>query len=239
MPEHTTLTIGNGSSFSRFDCLSYGEILMITRQYFEGVHTFVGKTDEVLYQVKQAFLLEHSLKEGIKLCVLRVLVASVHRFPFHETIFAGSNCTGFGCHLVTHNADGVIDEHGRNFFHVIAELPICSRSIGFFSGRRFQFYNNDRNTIQEKQNIRAFVAVFNESPLICYDKGVVVRILVINKIDDGGAFLAFLKIAHRNTILQVVHKNSVFLHQFAVFKVRQLKKRITNSVLRQRTVQTI
>ena len=183
--------------------------------------------------------MEHSLKEGIKLCVLRVLVASVHRFPFHETIFAGSNCTGFGGHLVTHNADGVIDEHRRDFLHVIAELPICSRSIGFFSGRRFQFHNNNRDTIQEKQNIRAFVAVFNESPLICYDKGVVVRILVVNKIDDGGAFLAFLKIAHRNTILQVVHKNSVFLHQFAIFKVLQLKKCITNSVLWQRTVQTI
>ena len=212
---------------------------MITRQYFEGVYSFVGKTDEVLYQVKQSLLLEHPLKEGIKLCVLCVLIASIDRFPFHEAIFAGSNRTGFGCHLVTHNADGIIDEHGRDFLHVVTELPVGRRSIGFFSGRRFQFHNNNRNTIQEKQNIRAFVAVFDESPLICYDKGVVVRILVINKIDDGGAFLAFLKIAHRNTILQVVHKNSVFLHQLAVFKVLQLKKCITNSVLRQRTVQTI
>ena len=239
MPKHTTLTIGDGSSFGGLDCLSYGEILMITSQYFEGVHTFVGKADEVLYQVKQTFLLEHPLKEGIELCVLRVLVASIDRFPFHEAIFARGDRTGFRGHLVTHNTDGIVDEHGRDFLHVVAELPVCSGRIGFFSGRRFQFHNNNRNTIQEKQDIRAFVAVFDERPLICYDKGVVVRILVINKIDDGGAFLAFLKIAHRNTVLQVVHKDSVFLHQFAVFKVLQLKKRITNSVLRQRTVQTI
>ena len=239
MPEHTAFTIGNGSSFSRFDCFSYSKILMITSQYFEGVHTLVGKADEVLYQVKQAFLLEHSLKEGIKLCVLRVLIASIDCFPFHEAIFAGSNCTGFGGHLVAHNADGIIDEHGGDFLHVVAELPVCSRSIGFFSGRRFQFYNNDRNAIQEKQNIRAFVAVFDESPLICYDKGVIVGTFIVNKIDDGGAFLAFFKIAHRNAVLQIIHKDSVFLHQFAVFKVLQLEKCITNSVLRQRTVQTI
>ena len=135
MPEHTTLTISNGSSFGRFDCFSHGEILMITSQYFEGVHTFVGKTDEVLYQIKQSLLLEHPLKEGIKLCVLCVLIASIDRFPFHEAIFAGSNRTGFGCHLVTHNADGIIDEHGRDFLHVVTELPVGRRSIGFFSGR--------------------------------------------------------------------------------------------------------
>ena len=135
MPEHTTLTICNGSSFGRFDCLSYGKILMITSQYFEGVHTFVGKTNEVLCQVKQSLLLEHPLKEGIKLCILRVLIASIDRFPFHEAIFAGSNCTGFGGHLVTHNADGIIDEHRGDFLHIVAKLPICRRSICFFSGR--------------------------------------------------------------------------------------------------------
>ena len=64
--------------------------------------------------------MEHSFKECIKLCVLCILVASIDRFPFHEAIFAGSNCTGFGGHLVTHNADGVINEHGRDFLHVVA-----------------------------------------------------------------------------------------------------------------------
>ena len=239
MPEHTTLTVSNSSSFGRLNSLSYGEILMIASQNLKGINTLVREADKILYQVKQSFFLEHTFKESIKLSVLRILIASINGFPFHETIFAGSNRTGFGCHLVTHNTDGIVNEHGWDLLHVIAKLTVCVRSIRFFSGRRFKLNNNYRNTIQEQKNVRALIAVFDESPLVRYDKGVVIGILIVNEIDDGGAFLALLKIAHRNTVLEVVHEHGIFLYKLTVLNILQLEKRIRNSVLRQRTIQTM
>ena len=239
MPEHATFTIGNGSSLGRLNCFSYGKILMIASQNLKGIHALVREADKILYQVKQTLFLEHTLKESIKLSVLRIFIAAIDGFPFHEAIFTRSNRTGFRSHLVTHNADGIVNEHGRDLLHVVTKLTVCVRSIRFFSGRRFQFNNHNRNTIQEKENIRALVAVFNESPLVRYDKGVVIGVLVINEIDDGGAFLALLKITHRNTVLEIIHKYGILLYKLTVLKVLQLKKRIRNSVLRQRTVQTV
>ena len=107
--------------------------------------------------------------------------------------------------------------------HIVTELSVCFGSVRFFTGWRFQLNQNYRQTVQKENYIRAFIAIFNESPLICYDKGVIAGIFVVNKVDDRGAFLTVDKKSDRNAVLQVVHKDSVFLHKLSVFKVFELE----------------
>ena len=103
--------------------------------------------------------------------------------------------------------------------HIVTELSICFGSVRFFTGRRFQLDQYNRQAVQKENYIRAFVAVLNKSPLVSNDKGVIVGIFVVNKVDDRGTLLTVDKKSDRNAVLQVVHKDSVFLHKLSVFKV--------------------
>ena len=103
--------------------------------------------------------------------------------------------------------------------HIITELPVRFGSVRIFTRWRFQFYKYNRQAVQKENYIRSFVAVFNKCPLISNDKGVIVGIFVVNEIDDRGAFLTVNKISDRNTVLQIVHKNSIFLHKLSVFNI--------------------
>ena len=97
---------------------------MVSSKDFEGPRSLLGKADKVLDDVQQPFFLEHPLKEGVELGVLRILIATVFRFPLHKAIFTGGNRSGFGGKLVAHHADSVIDEHGGYFVHIVSELAI-------------------------------------------------------------------------------------------------------------------
>ena len=192
---------------------------MIPCKYFKRIDTLVRKANKVFDYIKQSFLLEHTLKECIKLRILRVFVVAVFCFPLHKAVFTGGDRTRFGGQLVAHYANCVVNEHRRNLNHIVAELPVCFGSVRFFTGRRFQLNQYNRQAIQKENYIRAFIAVLNKSPLICYDKGVIVGIFIVNKIDDRGTLLTVNKISYRDTVLQIVHKHGVFLHKFSVFKI--------------------
>ena len=103
--------------------------------------------------------------------------------------------------MVAHDADAVINEHGRNLMHIVPYLCISLRCIRFFSGRRLQLHQNDRQTVEEQKDIGTLVAVLNERPLIGNDEGVVVRIFVVHKVNEAGAFLTLDKITHFNAML--------------------------------------
>src|SRR5699024_2732420 len=107
--------------------------------------------------------------------------------------------------------------------HIIAELSVGFGSICFLTGRGFQLHQYNWQTIEKQNHIRALIAVFNESPLIGDNKGVFVNIYIINKIDKTGVFLALYKIAYYNAVLDIVHKNGVFLNHFGIFKIFQFK----------------
>ena len=196
---------------------------MVPGKNFESIDTFIREANEVLYNIEQSFFLEHTLKESIKLSILCVFIVSVFGFPLHKAVFTGGDRTRFGGQLVAHNTDSVVNEHRRDFLHIVTELPVRFGSVRFFTGRRFKLNQYNRQTVQKENYIRAFVAVFNESPLISNDKGVVVGIFVVNKIDDRGTLLAANKKSYRNTVLQIVHKDCVFLHKLSVFKVLQFE----------------
>ena len=189
MPEHTAFTVCNGCVFCGFDCLSNRKILMIAGKNFECIDALIREAYEVLYNIEQSFFLEHTFKESIELGILCVFIVAVFGFPLHKAVFTGGDRTRFGGQLVAHNADSIVNEHRRNCLHVIAKLPVRFGSICFFTGRRFKLNQNNRQAVQKENYIRAFIAVFYESPLISDDKGVVVGIFVVNKIDDRGTLL--------------------------------------------------
>ena len=219
VPKHTALTVGNGSVLCGFNRFSDCKVLMIPCKYLKRVDTLVRKANKVFDYIKQSCLLEHTLKESIKLCILRVFIVAVFCFPLHKAVFTGGDRTRFRGQLVAHYANCVINEHRWDFFHIVTELPVRFGSIRFFTGRRFQLNQYNRQAVQKENYIRAFIAVLNKSPLISNDKGVVVGIFIVNNIDDRGTLLTVSKISNRDTVLQIVHKHGVFLHQFSVFKI--------------------
>ena len=123
--------------------------------------------------------------------------------------------------------------------HIVPDLRICFRCICFLTRRRFQLHKHHRQTVDKQQNIGALLVILNERPLIRHNKGVVVRVCVVHKVAYCRAFLAFFGVANFNAILQIIHKHSVFLHQFAVFKVLELKERIADCIIRERRIEPI
>ena len=65
-----------------------------------------------------------------------------------------------------------------------------------------------RQTIYKEDNIRTLLGVFNESPLISNGKVILGRIFEVDEIDEGGAFLAIIKVFDWHTVLQIVHYHS-------------------------------
>ena len=59
-----------------------------------------------------------------------------------------------------------------------------------------------------------------------------VRIFIVYKIHEAGAFLALDEIAHFDSVLNIVHKDGVLLDEFGIFKVLQFIQRIRNGILR-------
>ena len=192
-------------------------------KYLKRVDTLVRKANKVFDYIKQSCLLEHTLKESIKLCILRVFIVAVFCFPLHKAVFTGGDRTRFRGQLVAHYANCVVNEHWRNLNHIVTELPVRFGSVRFFTGRRFKLDQYNRQAVQKENYIRAFIAIFNKCPLICYNKGVIVGIFVVNKIDDRGVFLTADKKSNRNAVLQIVHKDSIFLHKLPVFKIFELE----------------
>ena len=84
---------------------------MIPCKYLKRVDTLVRKANKVFDYIKQSCLLEHTLKESIKLCILRVFIVAVFCFPLHKTVFTGGDRTRFGGQLIAHNTDSVIYKH--------------------------------------------------------------------------------------------------------------------------------
>ena len=102
---------------------------MIARQYFHLGQAIIGKTNEVLQNIQQPLPLKDSLKESIELSILGIFVVTVGSLPLHEAVFPRGNGASLGSHHVTHNADGVVDEHGGNLMHIVPKLKICLTGI--------------------------------------------------------------------------------------------------------------
>ena len=145
---------------------------MIACEYLVALQALIGKQDKVFQNIEQTVFREDTLKECVKLGKLRIFIAAVFGFPFHIAIFTRSDRACTILRKITHYADSVIDEHRRNRVHIVPDLRIGFRSIGFLTGGRFQLHKHQRQTVDEQQHVRAFLIIFNKRPLICNNKRV-------------------------------------------------------------------
>ena len=222
-PEHAALAVGDGGVLGGFDGLFHCEILVIACQDLKGVGAVHVEADKVLENIQEALLLEDAFKEGIELGGLSVLVAAVLGFPGHEAVLARGNGARLGGGHVTHDADLIVDEQGRNLMHVVPQLAVSGGSIGFLAGGRFQLHDHQRQAVDKQDNVGPLFAIFNDRPLVDSCEAVVFRMLIVHQIHQAGAFLALYQILHRHTVLQIVGKDHVFLQQRSRLKVFELK----------------
>ena len=77
--------------------------------------------------------------------------------------------------MVADHADAVIDKHRRDFLHIVSDLQVSLGRIGLLTRGRLQLNKHDRQTVHEKDHVRTLIAVFNKSPLVCNNEGVIIR----------------------------------------------------------------
>ena len=239
MPEYATLTVGNCSVLCRFDSLSDCEILVIASQNLKLLQSLIREADKIFDDVQQTLFFKHSLKECIKLSILRIFITAVFGFPFHEAIFTGSDGSGLAGQMIADDADAVIDKHRRDFLHIVSDLQIALGRIGLLTRGRFQLYKYNRKAIQENKYIRALITVFNESPLVCYNKGVILRIFIVDNKDEAGALLALNEVPDFDPMLKIIHKEFILLDKLSIFKILQFEQCIRNGILRHSRIQSM
>ena len=111
MPEYATFTISYCRVFCRFNSLSDCKILVIASQNLKLFQSLIGEANKVFGNVQQSLFFKHSLKERVKLSVLRIFITAVFCFPFHEAILTGSDGSGLAGQMIADDADAVIDKH--------------------------------------------------------------------------------------------------------------------------------
>ena len=68
---------------------------MVSGKDFGCIYTLIREANEVLYNIKQSFFLEHTLKESVKLSILCVFIVAVLGFPLHKAVLTGGDRTRF------------------------------------------------------------------------------------------------------------------------------------------------
>ena len=219
VPEHTAFAVCHGGVLCLLNGLSDSEILVIACEDLDGLLAVPGEKDEVLYDVQQPRSLEHALVEGIKLRVGGVFIAAVLGFPFHEPVQTGSDRAGLVGGEIADHTDRVVIEHRRDVLHIIPDLVVGVFGADLVLGRAFQFHQHQRQSVYKQNDIRApVVAVLDEGKLIDHIEGIAVQVRIVQQIDDGGAFLSFDIVLHRDAILEVIHEGPVLLNEAPALK---------------------
>ena len=238
MPEHTTLAIRFSGNLGLFDSFSHCKILVVPSQNFNRLLPITGKQNKVFQDVQQPLFLEHSLIEGVKLRIGGVFVIAILCFPLHETVKPGSNRTCFVGRQVADHADGVIIEHGGNVLHIVPNLIVGVFCAHFILGRAFQLHQDQRHSVDKQDDIRAaIISVFHEGILVYYIEIIFVCIYVINQLYYRRPFFTLDCVFDRDAILQIIHKNNVFLQQASGIKIIQFQNRFVNRHHREIPVQ--
>ena len=96
-----------------------------------------------------------------------------------------------------------------------------------------------RQTIYKEDNIRTLLGVFNESPLISNGKVILSRIFEVDEIDEGGAFLAIIKVFDWHTVLQIVHQYRISCRRVPVSKLLEFIDRLIQSLKRKSLIDAL
>ena len=229
MPEHTTLAIRFSGNLGLFDSFSHCKILVVSSQNFNRLLPITGKQDEIFQNIQQPCFLEHSLIEGVKLCIRSIFVIAIFRFPLHKTVKSRSDCSRLIGRKVADYADCIIVEHRRDVLHVVPNLVVCVFCTHFVLGRTFQFHQNQRQAIDKQNNIRAaVVSIFHEGILVYHIEIIFVCICIINQLYYRRPFFTLDCVFDRDTVLQIVHKNNILLQQASRIKIIQFQDGFIN-----------
>ena len=223
MPENAAFAIVLGGYFCFFHSLANGKILVIASQNFDWLLAVAGEKNEVFQNVQESLLLEDTLVEGIELGIGGVFSVAIFGFPLHKAVQTRGYGTGLVGGQIADDTDRVVNEHGGDILHVIPDLVICVLDAGLLLGGALQLHQHQRQTVDKQDNIgTAVIAVFNVCILVDRIESVVVRFVIVNQVYNRGTLLTPVKILHRDSVLQIIHEDHVFLHQAAGIEVLQL-----------------
>ena len=238
MPEHTTLAIRFSSNLGLFDSFSHCKILVVSSQNFNRLLPIAGKQDKIFQNIQQPCFLEHSLIEGVKLCIRSIFVIAIFRFPLHKTVKSRSDCSRLIGRKVADYADCIIIEHRRDVLYVVPNLVVCVFCAHFVLGRTFQFHQNQRQAIDKQNNIRAaVVSIFHEGILVYHIEIIFVCICIINQLYYRRPFFTLDCVFDRDTVLQIVHKNNILLQQASRIRIIQFQDGFINCHSRKAAIQ--
>ena len=176
-------------------------ILVISRENLRLVHPVARKTEKILENIEKTRLVEESLKEDVELRNPVAFALSVFRFPLHEAIFGRGDRPRFGDRHIAHNADRVVDEEFREILHIVPKLKVRFRRVGFVARRGFKLDRDEREPVDEEDEVESAIALIFEDELPGDDEGVILRVLEVDEINEIGALLAIEKIGHGHAVL--------------------------------------
>ena len=159
--------------------------------------------------------MKYSFKECIIIDKFRTFIIAIFCFPFHIAIFLAGNCSSFGKSHIAHYTEHVESEQRWYILHIIAELKIGFRSIRFFTRRRFQFHNRQRQTIHKYNDVGTLFSIFDKRPLIDDLKSIFVRMFKVYQINHFIAHFLAIEIRNFYAVLQIVCKCFIPLRQTA------------------------
>ena len=238
MPEHTALAIRFGGNFGLFNSFSHRKILVVSSQNLNRLLPITGKQDKIFQNIQQSCFLEHSLIECVKLRIRRIFVIAILCFPLHKTVKSRSDCSRLIGRKVADYADCIIIEHRRDVLHVVPNLVVCVFCAHFVLGRTFQFDQNQRQTVDKQNNIRAaVVSIFHEGILVYHIEIIFVCICIINQLYYRRPFFTLDCVFDRDTVLQIVHKDNILLQQASCIKIIQFQDGFINCHSRKAAIQ--
>ena len=184
MPENAQLAVIQLPCLICFYRLIDTEILMVTGKYLCGVSSGVVKENKVFKEIEKVFLLANAAQHGFQCDA--ALFFFVKTLPFMEEFILAAEGTDFRFCAVGEHQKGVVIEQMRDRILIIGVI-VCI-GILYVNIIAFQFYKQERQTVDEAHNIGAAAVQITMDPQFLYSEEVIVHWIL--KIDDSG-FLCF------------------------------------------------
>ena len=127
----------------------------------------------------------------------------------------------------------IIYEQRRDFVHIVAQLMISDGHVGFLTGRGLQLNHDQRQTIDEQDNIGSLLGVLDYRPLIGDNEFIIIRLTIIDKINESRPLLAVHEISDRNAVLQIIGKGHILLKQAAGIEALELTQSLADRFIGQ------
>ena len=150
----------------------------------------VFKKDEVFDVRQQTLFGKQAKKQGVHLEIIVHDFDTVDTFPCGIPFGVAVEHAVLGFVAIAHNRQGVVFEQERNVFAVMLYLVEGFVYGGVFVKPVFEFKQHQRNAVDVNNNVgTAFVFAYN-TELVDTPKHIVFGILIINRIDVDGFFVA-------------------------------------------------